>query len=548
MMKASDLFLRCLENEGVDTIFGVPGEENADIMISLLNSPIQFITCRHEQSAAFMADMHGRLTGKPGVCLATLGPGATNLLTGVANANMDHAPLVAIIGQADTTRLHKESHQNMDAVTMYEPVTKWRTSIRDASVIPEVIRKAFKIAEVPKSGAVMIELPEDIAKHEVKENPILMRKGEIETGVDSHQLKHVLKLIEVSKAPLLLAGYGASFRECDHEIKAFMDKTGIFAVTTFMGKGSVDTRHPQSLFCVGLGMKDIALQAFDQADLIITIGYGMVEWHPELWNEGHTKKIIHVSASPAEVDKDYIPNVELVGNIKGILAEVNDKLTDKHQKDKSLFTELRNRILKDLTVYDQDESFPVKPQRFLHDLRQVLADDDILISDVGAHKMWVARQFQTYRSKTCFIYNGFCSMGGAIPGAVAAKRLHPKKHVVALCGDGGYIMSIQGIVTAVDLKLPIVVIVWDDNNYGLIKWKQEAAYGTSSHVDLQNPDLVQVSQAFGCHSDRINHVSEIIPKLQKAFKIIDKPSVIIVPIDYSENMKLTKRLGDIVAH
>jgi acetolactate synthase-1/2/3 large subunit len=537
-----------LEEQGVDTIFGVPGEENADIMISLLSSPIEFITCRHEQSASFMADMYGRLTGKPGVCLATLGPGATNLLTGVANANMDHAPLVAIVGQADTNRLHKESHQNMNAVSMYEPVTKWATSIREASVIPEVVYKAFKVASTPKAGAVMLELPEDIAKHEVDADVIKANDAEMLTSVHPEQLTQVLKTIENSKAPLLLAGYGASFRGCDNEIKKFMDKTKIFGAATFMGKGSIDARSMQSLYCVGLGMRDIALQAFEKSDLVITLGYGLVEWLPEHWNANKDKKIIHISAAPAEVDKNYIPQIELVGDIRDILAQLNTQLSDKHAKDPNMFARLRKQISDELTQHAGDDSWPVKPQRILSDLRSVLAEDDILISDVGAHKMWVARQYPTYRSKTCFIHNGFCSMGGAIPGAVTAKRVHPQKRIVALCGDGGFMMSIQAIVTAVDLKLPIVVLVWEDDHYGLIKWKQEAAYHTYSHVDLKNPDLVELARCFGCHSERINATSELIPKLEAAFKVMDKPSVIVVPVDYSENMKLTKRLGEILAH
>lgn len=547
-MKASDLFLKCLEEQGVDTIFGVPGEENADIMISLLDSPIEFITCRHEQSAAFMADMHGRLTGKPGVCLATLGPGATNLITGVANANMDHAPLVAIIGQAETNRLHKESHQNMDAVSMYEPVTKWRTSIREASVIPEVVHKAFKIAKLPKSGAVMLELPEDIAKQEVDVEPIKDKMIEMATSVHAEQLKQVLKMIENSKATLLLAGYGASFRDCHYEIKEFMEKTNIYGATTFMGKGAIDARNSKSLYCVGLGMKDIPLEAFDKADLVITIGYGMVEWHPERWNAKNDKNIIHISATPAEVDKDYIPQIELIGDIKDILKQINHHLTSVHAKDANLFSHLRKQITDEITANKDDNHYPVKPQKILSDLRAVMDEDDILISDVGAHKMWVARQYQTYKPKTCFIYNGFCSMGGAMPGAVTAKRLNPAKKVVAVCGDGGFMMSIQAIVTAIDLDLPIVVLLWEDDHYGLIKWKQEAMYHKYSHVDLKNPDLVELSRAFGCHSERINKTEELIPKLKKAFSITDKPSVIVVPVDYSENMKLTQRLGEILAH
>jgi len=547
-MKASDLFLRCLETLGVDTIFGVPGEENADIMISLLNSSIEFITCRHEQSAAFMADMHGRLTGKPGVCLATLGPGATNLLTGVANANMDHVPLIAIVGQAATTRLHKESHQNMDTVAMYKPVTKWATSIRDAEVIPEVIAKAFKVATMPKAGAVMIELPEDIAKNEVNLEPILKSTVDYETGVESTNVDYALKLIAHSKAPLLLVGYGASLCSSDIAIKEFMDRTAIYGAATFMGKGAIDARHPHSLYCVGLGMKDIALEAFDKADLIICVGYGMVEWHPDHWNSGKKKKIIHIDVIPAEVDKNYIPDVELIGEIRGIVQRINQSLTADHNKDPDLFAKIREQITMELDKHIHDDDFPVKPQRVLSDLRANLAETDILISDVGAHKMWVARQYPTYQSKTCFIYNGFCSMGGSIPGAVAAKRLHPEKNVVAVCGDGGFIMSIQAVVTAVELKLPIVILIWDDNSYGLIKWKQEAAYHKTSHVALNNPDFVKLSQAFGCHSAQIKSADELVPQLQNAFKQRDKPTVLVIPIDYSENMKLTKHLGEIVSH
>lgn len=386
-MKASDLFLRCLETQGVDTIFGVPGEENGDIMISLLNSSIQFITCRHEQSAAFMADMHGRLTGKPGVCLSTLGPGATNLITGVANANMDHVPLIAIVGQAATTRLHKESHQNMDTVAMYKPVTKWATSIRDGEVIPEVIEKAFKVATMPKAGAVMIELPEDIAKYKVNLQPIPKSAVDYETGVESTHVDYALELIAQSKAPLLLVGSGASLgisdsTASDVAIREFMDKTAIYGAVTFMGKGAIDARHPHSLYCVGLGMKDIALQAFDKADLVICIGYGMVEWHPDHWNSGKKKKIIHIDVIPAEVDKNYIPDVELIGEIKGTVQRINQSLTAQsletnYRKDPNLFFKIREQITTELDKHIHDDDFPIKPQRVLSDLRANLAETDI---------------------------------------------------------------------------------------------------------------------------------------------------------------------------
>jgi len=547
-MKASDLFLRCLEAQGVDTIFGVPGEENADLMISLLNSPIEFITCRHEQSAAFMACMYGHLTGKPGVCLATLGPGATNLITGVANADMDHAPVVAILGQASTHRLHKESHQNMDAISMYQPVSKWATSIREADVIPEVIAKAFKIAVSSKPGATVIELPEDIAKLDVNAKPLCQpSEAQPDERADPKQVDRALALLAKSKTPILLAGGGCVREACDKSITAFLDKTGIFAATTFMGKGSVSARHPQSLYCVGLGMKDIAIQAYEKADLVICAGYDLVEWPPNHWNEGCSKTVIHIDTLPAEVDQDYMPDVELVGDLKGIFQALNAKLNDSHKKDPKKFSSIREKITNELEEHNNDEAFPVKPQRILSDLRSVMRDDDILISDVGAHKMWVARQYPTYESNTCFISNGFCSMAGSVPGAFAAKRLFPEKNVVALCGDGGFMMGIQALPTAVRFKTPITILIWDDDYYGLIKWKQEAAYHAYSHVALDNPNLAELSKAFGCNAICIDSVDQLKPALEKSFKEKEKPTVIVIPVDYSENMKLTERLGKILS-
>lgn len=547
-MKASDLFLRCLEAQGVDTIFGVPGEENADLMISLLNSSIEFIVCRHEQSAAFMAGMYGHLTGKPGVCLATLGPGATNLITGVANSNMDHAPVVAILGQASTHRLHKESHQNMDAVSMYKPVTKWAITVREADVIPEVIAKAFKVATSSKPGATVIELPEDIAKLNVKAEPIVEpAEARPEKRADPKQVNRALELLEQSKVAIVLAGAGCVREGCDYALKEFLNKTGLYAAVTFMGKGSVSAKNPQSLYCVGLGMKDIAIQAFDKADLVICAGYDLVEWPPDHWNEGCKKKIIHIDSLPAEVDQYYIPDVELIGDINGIFQSLNAKLKNTHKKDEKQFVDIRNKITKELEEHNDDDSFPMKPQRILSDLRNVMMDDDILISDVGAHKMWVARQYPTYQSNTCFISNGFCSMAGSMPAAFAAKRLYPEKRVVALCGDGGFVMGIQALPTAVRYKIPITVLVWEDNFYGLIKWKQEAAYNEDSHVDLDNHNLVEVARAFGCHAVCLESADQLKPVLEKSFQETKRPTVIVVPVDYSENMKLTKRLGKILS-
>lgn len=547
-MKASDLFLRCLEQEGVEYIFGVPGEENADLMISLLNSSIQFITCRHEQTASFMADMYGRLTGKPGVCLATLGPGATNLITGVANANMDHVPLIALIGQASTHRLHKESHQNMDSISMYKPVSKWVTSVHQADTIPEVIRKAMKIAVANKPGAVVIELPEDIAKCDTDATPLPMSEKIGLEAVNPRLLNDALKLIAMSKKPLVIIGAGCTRANSDIPLTKFMDATHIHGAVTFMGKGVLSAKDPQSLFCVGLGMKDIALKAFDQADLIIAIGYDLVEWSPDHWNPNCDKTIIHIDTLEAEVDRFYMPTLELVGSINEILSALNTQLTDKQKKDPHLFEALRAELRKEVTEFQRDEGFPVKPQRILDDLRAALRAEDILISDVGAHKMWVARQYPAYHSKTCFIYNGFCSMGGSMPGAIVAKMLHPEKRVVTVCGDGGFMMSIQALATAVELKQPIVVVLWEDDAYGLIEWKQEAAYHQSSHIKLVNPDLAHLAEAFGCAAYKVKQPDELVSLLKKAFEEKTKPTVIVVPVDYRENMKLTQRLGELLSH
>ena len=565
-MKASDLFLRCLEEEGVEYIFGVPGEENADIMISLLDSPIKFIITRHEQGAAFMADLYGRLSGKPGVCLSTLGPGATNLLTGVGNAHFDRSPLVAITGQASTNRLHKESHQNMDAVRMFQPVTKWATTIRRPENIPEVVRKAFKLAGHEKPGAVHIELPEDIAKMECSMTPIPISGMKFRRAAPDY--KAVIKAVEVlkeAKSPIILAGNGCIRKRASKQLQRFVDQTGIMTAHTFMGKGAISDRDPHSLFAAGLGSRDHVSEAFDKADLVIAIGYDLIEWHPDRWNPNQDKRIIHIDFEPAEIDNHYRVDVEIVSDIASALWEINEKIGDELQFEVPEFIAQRKHILNeiglsvdiDLMLSEMDkeaaeasasDSFPMKPQRILRDLRVIMGDEDILISDVGAHKMWVARHYPAFAGNTCIISNGFCSMGIALPGAISAKLIHPEKKVVGLCGDGGFMMNVQEIATAVKYKIPALILVWEDGEYGLIKWKQENLFGKHSHIDFTNPDLVELSKSFGAHSERVGSVSDFIPVLERAFKVDDRPSIVVIPVDYSENKKLTERLGRIISH
>jgi acetolactate synthase-1/2/3 large subunit len=547
-MKVSDLLVRCLEAEGVDTIFGVPGEENADVMMSLLDSSIEFVVCRHEQAAAFMADMHGRLTGRPGVCLATLGPGASNLLTGVASANMDDSPLVAIIGQASTQRLHKESHQNMDAVAMFQPVTKWASTIREPDNINEVVHKAFKLAAAEKPGATVIELPEDIASKDTQDSPIQSRTEDTRAGAEQGHVDLALELIEQAEAPLILAGWGAIRTGATDALAELVGRTHIYVAQTFMGKGALSPRDEHCLYCVGLGARDIVIEAFEEADLVLCVGYDMVEWHPDRWNIGRATRIVHIDTLPAEVDQKYNPDIEIVGDIRVTLESINAGLTSAHTKKPSRFAHLRARMTEELEEHDSDKAFPMKPQRMLSDLRTAMRDEDILISDVGAHKMWIARHYPTYEPRTCFITNGFCSMGFSLPAAIAAKRLHPELNVVALCGDGGFLMNVQDLITAVRYETPITILVWEDHKYGLIEWKQEASFGKSSHIDLVNPDLIQLAEAFGCQAIQVNSVSGFTDALNSAFAEISRPTVIVAPVDYAENMKLTRRLGEIICH
>jgi acetolactate synthase I/II/III large subunit len=548
-VKASDLFLRCLEAEGVRYVFGVPGEENADVMMSLLDSDIEFIICRHEQGAAFMADLWGRMTGEPGVCLGTLGPGATNLITGVANADMDHSPVVVITGQGATTRLHKDSHQAMDATAMFDPVTKWGATIWDARNLTEVTRKAFKLARAEHPGATHIELPEDVAKQDLDDEPIVPGMKVRRPAAEEKAVARALELLAAAERPIVLAGHGCVRTRVSKQLNALVDATGMSAAMTFMGKGAISDRHPQSLFAAGLGARDHVIDAFEQADCVLAIGYDFTEWHPEKWNVGSRKEVVHLDFQPAEVDAHYRPAVEVVGDLANALWQINAGLTDAHRdKGWPALAELRRTLeFEILEEFSLDGGFPVKPQRALHDIRAELADDDVLISDVGAHKMWTARHYPTYEPGTCIISNGFCSMGIALPGAIGAKLARPDKRVVGLMGDGGFLMNVQELDTAYQYGLNPVYVVWDDSAYGLIAWKQEAQFGRTSHTGMRHHDLVGIARGFGAHATRIESADDLRPALKEAFAVTDRPSVIVVPIDYGENMKLTRRLGQLTA-
>lgn len=545
-MKASDLLVKCLEQEGITHIFGVPGEENADFMLSLEGSSIEFILTRHEQGAAFMAEVYGRLTGNPAVCLGTLGPGATNLITGVANANMDRAPLIALTGQGATTRLHKESHQVMDVVDMYRPVTKWAHAIVHPDTIPEVVRKAVRLSRSEKPGAVHLELAEDIAKIDTGAEPLMPRRFR-RPGADDKITDEAWRLIREAKRPIILAGNGAIRKRASRQLRRFCDATGIGVISTFMAKGCVDRDADYCLFTIGLQQKDHVVYAIDDADLVITLGYDLVEYPPRLWNPDGAKRIIHLDFLPAETDAQYMPEVELVGDLAHGLWMLNERVArdGAPEFDLSVQADVRRRMQEDFAEYaDDDTDGSIRPQKALWDVRQALGPSDILLSGVGAHKMWIARYYQCNDPNTCLIPNGFCSMGLPLPGAIAAHMVYPDRKIFAIAGDGDFLMNVQEMETARRLNADMTVMVWEDGGYGLISWKQEQEFSRHTDLAFGNPDWLDLAKSFGWQAQYVSQSRALADAIDGALSHAG-PSLIVVPIDYRENMALTKRLGDI---
>jgi len=533
-MKTCDLIVKCLENEGVEYIFGIPGEETLDIMDSLGKSRISFVLTRHEQSAAFMADAYGRLTGKAGVCLSTLGPGATNLLTGIADAFLDRAPLVAITGQADLGRIHKESHQYIDIVKNFATVTKWNTRIEIPDVVAEVVRKAFKIAEQEKPGSVHLELPEDVAAHKVGRTyqtaipPIRARRA----SADRHSLRQAAELIEQSSNPVILAGNGVVRKNAASQLRKFAELFGIPVVTTFMGKGAITSESECSVGTIGLGEDRQIPDLFAKTDLVIAVGYDLVEYSPGKWNPDVDKKIIHIDFTTSEVDVHYVPEVEIVSDIRETL-ELLEGMTSCNKKGQYV-AHLREELVETFEREGAIDSWPVRPQRVLYAVRKVLGPDDIVISDVGTHKMWVAKFYPVYGNNTLLISNGFASMGFALPAALGAKLTYPQRKVVAVCGDGGFLMNVQDLETACRLRLNVVIVIFNDGGYDLIKWKSAGKFGSSSGLDFTNPDFVRLAESFGAQGFSITSPDGLDEVLSVALSK-EGPVVVDVPIDYSDN-------------
>ncbi len=540
-MKVSDLVISCLEAEGVKYVFGLPGEETEDLLFSLEKSPIKFVPVRLELGASFMANVYGRITGKAGVCLSTLGPGATNMITGTADAHLDKAPLVAITGQGSSGRIHKESHQNIDIVSMFRPITKWNASIQNPHVVTEVVRKAFKLAEMEKPGATQFELPEDVAKMECMHEPIPPRRLR-RAAPDYKALDEAYRLLEKSKFPLIMAGNGAIRKRASRHLRQFVSNTHIPVVSTYMGKGAISDRDEHSLFAVGLQARDFVMHAFDKADLIITVGYDIAEYAPEFWNPGKDKKIVHIDFLPAEVYEFYQPEVEIVSDVSGALWALNKRVAEENLVfDGKWFQPLRKHILNDFESYRLKEGDDFTVPGALHIIREFMNPGDILISDVGSHKIWVGRNYPVYEPNSVLISNGLASMGIALPGGIAAKLAAPQKQVVTVMGDGGFLMNSQEIETAKRIGVGFTIIVFNDNDYGLISWKQTGHTGKTFGTGLTNPDFKKYAESFGIKGYAPKTLGELRNDLKKAITSREL-CLVEVPIQPEVNYQLSKKL------
>jgi acetolactate synthase-1/2/3 large subunit len=540
-MKASDLFVKQLEEEGVEYIFGLPGEENLDFLESLRTSKIKVIITRHEQTAAFMAATYGRLTGKAGVCFSTLGPGATNLVTGVAHAQLIGAPFVSISGQKALRENRQARFQLIDVVSMMRPITKQAISIVDPSMIPTILRNAFKLAQAERPGAVHVELPEDVA--ESGTNAVVQKRGYTRRPApDAVAIEKAAEMINRAEYPLIILSAGANRKLITKQLEQFIGKTGIYAVHTQMGKGVLSDESEYSLFATGIHRRDYVNCGIDRADLIITIGYNIVEYPPYVWNRELTKKIVNIDFVEAETDKYYNPDVEVIGDISNSLCQLGEKVRGK--KDGEGFKATRAFLNKKLSI-DFKKSYPLTPQEIVWHARSVLAADDILTLDNGIYKLWFARLYKTFRPNTFLVDNALATMGAGLSAGLAAKMLHPDKNVLAVVGDGGFMMNSREIEFALRYNIPLVVLVLNDNAFGFVKWEQQSKGFPSFALDYANPDFVKYAESYGAVGLKVHEGDSLSDILREAFAR-KKPVLVECPIDYSVNYEtFTKELADI---
>jgi len=539
--KASEVFVESLEAEGVRYVFGIPGEETLDLNESLAgSSSIRFIPVRHEQGGAYMADAYGRLTGRAGVCLGTLGPGATNLVTAVADAFLDRAPLVALTGQSDLERMHKESHQYIDLIGILRPVVKWNARVSSPEIVPEVVRKAFKVAESEKPGATHLELPEDVMARPLEASP-LPRRAPVQPEPGGKELERAAELIDAAENPIALVGNGAIRARAGRALRAFVHTTGIPVAETFMAKGLIDYEDPHALGTVGLQSRDYEMAGFDDADVVIAIGYDLVEHAPEHWNPAGNKKIVMIDSVAAEIDEFFMPEVELIGDIAHVLARLAASC-HRQAPTQPPECQLHDVVMGAFREAPEDDHFPLRPPRVLWEIRDALGREDLLVSDVGLHKLWIGRMFPAHEPGTVLIANGLAGMGFALPTGIAAKLVHPERSVVTVSGDGGFLMNCQELETAVRLRTPTVNVVWENGEFGSIAWKQDNRFGRHFDVGFGNPDFVRLAEAFGMPAWRCSSAEDFAGRLRQALAL-DLPSLIVVPIDYSLDVTLSGALG-----
>lgn len=523
-MNAADLLIECLEVEGVEYVFGLPGEETEEIMFSLSDSEITFVPVRHEQGAAFMADVYGRLTGDAGVCLSTLGPGATNLITGIADAQLDKSPLVAITGQAGRQQLHKESHQALDIVEMLAPVTKWNAQVTDPSIVNESVRKAFKIAQFEKPGATHLEFPEDVASEEATDEPLARRERVRRPNPDPGSVERAVEILESADRPLVLAGNGAVRTRASRRLRELVETTGMAVVSTYMGKGAISDRDPHSLMTLDSSPDGEGSQAVERADAVLAVGYDIAEHDPETWNPDLSKRILHLDHEPAESYEHYNPEVEIVADVSaGLQALANEVGV----RSEPWCRDAHDAVVADVTT-EPDPEDPFTVAGVLPYLRAAMDDEDILVSDVGSHKMAIAQRFPTYEPNTTIISNGLASMGIGVPGGLAAD-LVADGNVVIATGDGGFLMNAAEIETATRTGCGFTIIVFNDDDYGLISEQQEEHAGFHFGTELTNPDFVQFAESFDIEGYRPESWEAVESILEKTIPS-DEMSLVEIPM------------------
>jgi len=538
-MKASDLLVRALEHEGVKTVFGLPGEENLDLLESLRTSSIQLVVTRHEQGAGFMAATYGRLTGRTGVCLATLGPGATNLVTAAAYAQLGAMPMLMITGQKPVKSSKQAHFQIINVVEMMRPVTKYCQQIVHGNAVSAKVREAFRLAEQERPGAVHLELPEDIAREEAED--FLFPVEQIRRpAADAKAVRHAAEALRAARRPLLLIGAGANRSMTSRMLSRLIDGLRLPFFTTQMGKGVVDERHPLYLGTAALSENDMLHDAVSRSDLIINVGHDVVEKPPFFMRAGGAE-VLHVSYSPAEVDPVYFPRLQVIGDVANAIWQLGEQVQRQPHWETECFLEVKRIIDERMAAQVTSSSFPIKPQRLVRDVRAAVPDDGIIALDNGMYKIWFARNYPAYRPNTVLLDNALATMGAGLPSAIAAARLFPRRKVVAVCGDGGFMMSSQELETALRLGVSLTVLILRDDGYGMIRWKQESMGFQSFGLGFENPDFVALAAAYGAHGVRIERTEDFLPTLQKS---LDTPGVhvIDVPIDYSENRIFTREL------